>query len=129
VSKAYRRGPLWRRVIALVCAYAIALSGLTASFGGINAAAALADGPGIAICQIAPSGDLPPKGDRGTGDLCLDYCCLGCLMLAAALPPPPANPIGKPQSLGRRIEPASIDILGTARQVKSHRSRAPPSAA
>jgi hypothetical protein len=128
VRKVFGERRLGRRIIALVAAYAIALSSLLASFTAARAAGEAAAAPGGVIChtlvigQQAPS----PSGDRTNGKLCVDNCCVGCLMLMAAVPPPPVKVAGAPQSAGKLLQPPPIAVLAVRPETKSHRSRAPP---
>jgi hypothetical protein len=124
--------PLRRRVIALAAAYAIALSSLLASFGAARAAAeAAAAIPGGVICHALNADEQAPLPASGqtNGGRCADNCCVGCLMLLAALPPPPTKVVGVPQSAGRLLALPAI-VVATARpETTSHQSRAPPPAA
>jgi hypothetical protein len=128
VRKVFRERRLGRRIIALVAAYAIALSSLLASFTAARAAGEDAAVPAGVIChtlvigQQAPS----PSGDQTNGKLCVDNCCVGCLMLMAALPPPPLTVTGAPQSAGKVLQPPTVAGLAAGPGTKSHRSRAPP---
>jgi len=119
--------PLRQRIVALVAAYAIALAGLLAGFGGARAeAAAAAAIPGGVICHTLVPGPQQPASDPGNGHTCIDDCCVGCLMLMAALPPPPATVVGAPQAVTQRLEPLQTAVLAAGPDTKSHRSRAPP---
>jgi len=117
-----------RRVIALATALAIALSGLIAGFGTAHAAANLAAQPDAVIChgagaeQSAPA----PSPDDTNSTTCIGSCCIGCLMLTAALPAPPVRIIGALQSAGRLLQPPAIIALAARPDTTSHRSRAPP---
>jgi len=114
-----------RRLIALAAAYAIALSGLFASFGAAQAAALAAADPGGFICHGAPTDQSAPSPGESNGKLCID-CCTGCLMLMAALPPPPATTVALVQSAGVVQHPTVVVALAGTPETKSHRSRAPP---
>jgi hypothetical protein len=128
VRKYFARRPLRRRIVALAAAYAIALSSLIASFGAASAAAAAAAPNGI-ICHTLVTGDEAPSSGDTNAKHCIDNCCIGCLMLMAAVPPPPAKITGAPLAAGRSIAlPQNIVLVG-ALQTKDHRSRAPPLAA
>ncbi len=131
VRRIFAKRTLRRRVIALAAAYAIALSSLIASFGAARAAADMAAHPGGVICHSVAAGKhAPASGKTSNNKTCADSCCAGCLMLMAALPPPPANAAAvhryrqrvRSSAGDRRLSPAQPDA-------KSHRSRAPPSAA
>jgi hypothetical protein len=122
----FRKRLLQKRFIALAAAYAIALSGLLANFGGAQMAAAAAAQPGGIICHTDVLGDAAPSPDGGTGKVCIEDCCTGCLMHAAALPPPPAIAIELASSAGERIAPLPVVAFVARPQSKSHRTRAPP---
>jgi hypothetical protein len=122
----FRKRLLQKRVIALAAAYAIALSGLIANFGGAQMSAAAAGQPGGIICHTDVLGGPTPSPDGSTGSkTCIDDCCTGCLMHAAALPPP-ATAIELAPSRGERIAPPAVAAFIASPQSKSHRSRAPP---
>ncbi len=125
VNRFFRKRLLQKRIIALAAAYAIALSGLIASFGGAQMAAAAAAQPGI-ICHTDFAGQTAPSPDGSNGKVCIDDCCVGCLMHMAALPPPPATAVALPQSAGERIAPLAVAVFVAGPETKSHRSRAPP---
>jgi hypothetical protein len=128
VRKYFARRPLRRRIVALAAAYAIALSSLIASFGAASAAAAAAAPNGI-ICHTLVAGDeAPSSGDTNTKH-CIDNCCIGCPMLMAAVPLPPAKITGAPLSAGQSIAPPQNIALIGGPETKDHRSRAPPLAA
>jgi hypothetical protein len=128
VRKYFARRPLRRRIVALAAAYAIALSSLIASFGAASAAAAAAAPNGI-ICHTLVAGDeAPSSGDTNTKH-CIDNCCIGCLMLMAAVPPPPAKITGAPLAASQSISPPQNIVLFGGLETKDHRSRAPPLAA
>ena len=128
MRKYFARRPLRRRIVALAAAYAIALSSLIASFGAASAAAAAA-GPTGVICHTLVAGDETPASGDTNSKHCADNCCIGCLMLMAALPPPPAKIIGAPLSASQSIAPAQNIVLVGGLETKDHRSRAPPPAA
>ena len=118
-----------RRIVALAAAYAIALAGVIASFGAARAAAEAAAQPGAILCHSADAGQAAPSTDESNGKVCVDACCVGCLALMAALPPPPATAVAAPQSASQIIIPPAVTDLAGSRDIKSHRSRAPPLAA
>jgi hypothetical protein len=129
VRKYFARRPLRRRIVALAAAYAIALSGLIASFGAASAAAEAAAAPNGIICHTPVAGDqAPASGDTNTKH-CIDNCCVGCLMLLAAVPPPPAKIAAAPLSASQSVAPPQDIVLGGGFKTKDHRSRAPPQAA
>jgi hypothetical protein len=119
---------LRRRIVALVAAYAIAFASLISSFGAASAAAASAAAPGGIICHTDVAGQHAPSSDQDGGKICVDNCCVGCLMLMAAVPPP-AKIVGALQSSGQRLKPLASVVLAAGPDTKSHRSRAPPLAA
>jgi hypothetical protein len=127
VRKYFARRPLRRRIVALAAAYAIALSSLIASFGAASAAAAAA--PNGIICHTLVAGDQTPSSGDTNGKHCADNCCIGCLMLMAAVPPPPAKIIGAPLSASQSIALPQNIVLSGGLETKDHRSRAPPPAA
>jgi hypothetical protein len=131
VCKAFTERTLGRRIIALVAAYTIALSSLLASFTAARAAGEAAVAPLGVICHTLAIGQQgpSPSGDQSNGKICADCCCVGCLMLMAALPPPPVKVAGATQSPGKRLQPPAIAVLAAIAETKSHRSRAPPQTA
>jgi len=120
---------LGRRIVALAAAYAIALAGLVASFDVARAAAATAADPGSVICHTAVAGHPSPATDGGTTNTCADSCCIGCLMLMAALPPPPADAAPIPQQSSRATAPIETAVVAGTPETRSHQSRAPPQTA
>ena len=128
MRKYFARRPLRQRIVALAAAYAIALASLIASFGAASAAASAA-GPTGVICHTLVAGDeAPSSGDTNTKH-CIDNCCIGCLMLMAAVPAPPAKITGAPLTASQSIAPPQNIILSGGLESKDHRSRAPPPAA
>ena len=128
MRKYFARRPLQRRIVALAAAYAIALSSLIASFGAASAAAAAAAPNGI-ICHTLVAGDEAPASGDTNNKHCIDNCCIGCLMLMAAVPPPPAKIVLAPLSASQSIAPPQNIALIGGLKTKDHRSRAPPLAA
>ena len=129
MRKYLARRPLRRRIVALAAAYAIALASLIASFGAASAAAEAAAAPSGIICHTLVTGDqAPASGDTNTKH-CIDNCCIGCLMLLAAMPPPPAKIFRAPLAASQSIAPPQNIVLVGGLQSKDHRSRAPPLAA
>jgi hypothetical protein len=127
----FRKRLLQKRLVALAAAYAIALAGLIANFGGAQMAAAAAAQPGGIICHTDFAGGPAPSADTDSNKTdsnktCIDDCCTGCLMLSAALPEPPANADTIPRSVSTRIAPLAVAALVASPQTKSHQSRAPP---
>ena len=131
MRKYFARRPLRRRIVALAAAYAIAVSSLIASFASASAAAEAAIAPdGIIICHTVVAGDeTPSPADQTNSKHCVDNCCIGCLMLMAAVPAPPAKIIGAPFSASQSIAPPQNIVLSGSLETKDHRSRAPPVAA
>jgi hypothetical protein len=131
VSQYFAKRPLRRRVIALFAAYAIALSGLFASFGLARAAAAAATAPDLVICHTLVAGEQAPSppADQTDGRHCAANCCVGCLMLLVALPAPPTKIVGAPQAPVERLVPPPIAVAAAGPETTSHQSRAPPLAA
>jgi hypothetical protein len=126
VYKFFAKWPLRRRIVALAAAYAIALSGIIANFGAGRAAAAEFSLPGAVTCHTDVAGDPTPTGGQDHGKACADSCCIGCLMLMAALPPPPTKAIGAPQSSGQILPMRAVTGSVFSQQTKTHQSRAPP---
>jgi hypothetical protein len=119
---------LRRRLVALFAAYAIALASLLTSFGTARMAAEAAALPGATVlCHNDTAETAPAQQDDG-GKLCAD-CCIGCLTLTAALPPPPLTIIAAIGSAGRILTAPPAGIVVAPAIGKSHRSRAPPLAA
>lgn len=129
VRKKVIRSVWRRRVTALATAYLVALSGLLASFGAARAAAEGTFDPLGAICHHAPAGQSEPLGSHSNGNVCIDCCCVGCLVPMAALPPPLVTIAPLPVAISHRLVPPAFVALVGARLPKSHRSRAPPYAA
>jgi len=125
VYRFFRKRLLQKRIVALAAAYAIALSGLIASFGGAQMAAVAAQ-PGGVICHTDFAGGPAPFPGGSSGKICIDDCCVGSLTLTAALPPPPLTAVAIPQAASERILPRAIAVLVFGPETKSHRSRAPP---
>jgi hypothetical protein len=126
VRESFAKRPLLRRVVALAAAYAIALSGLIASFGAVRGAVADAASLGIVICQPTLLGQTAPGNHNSDRDR---SSFVGCPVLLGAVPPPPMSSIAAEQSSGRLLALPAIIDLPSATQTKSHRSRAPPRAA
>ena len=129
MRKYFARRPLRRRIVALAAAYVIALSSLIASFGAASAAADAAAAPNGVICHTLVAGDQTPSSGDTNNTHCIDNCCIGCLMLMAAVPEPPAKIVGAPLSASQSIAPLQNVVLVGGLETKDHRSRAPPLAA
>jgi hypothetical protein len=129
VRQTFNKRPLRRRIVALAAAYAVALSGLIASFGTARAAAASAADPIGVICHTLDPAQSAPAGDETNGRICADCCCIGCLMLMATVPPP-ASAAAIAQSSSRALQPPLTQaVLSGGPEAKSHQSRAPPQTA
>jgi len=125
VHKRFAKRPLLRRVIALAAAYAIALSSLIASLYAVRAAVVDATSYGIVICQQTHLGETAPSGMPRD----CQSCCIGCLVLLAAVPPPPTVTIAIERTPGRPLPLPGKHELPFDPQARSHQSRAPPLAA
>ena len=115
---------LRRRLIALAAAYAIALASLIVSFG-----AARPRGGAAAPRHYLPYRAAGQPRPRATqyNKLCVECCGAGCLMLMAALPPPPRAAVAMPRATsGVVYRFASAVFVGSPPETKAHRSRAPP---
>jgi peptidoglycan/LPS O-acetylase OafA/YrhL len=126
VRNLFTERTLRRRFVALVAAYAIALSGLLANFTAARAAIETANSPTGIICHTLQIDQQAPAHDEGGDQACAANCCTGCLMLSAALPPPPATVTGTPQAAGVLLSLPAADAVAAVSETKSHRSRAPP---
>jgi hypothetical protein len=114
---------LLRRLVALGVAYAIAVASVIANVGAVRAEVANATSSGIVICHLTGLGEKAPSGiPKG----CDSSCCIGCLGLLAAVPPPPTTSIAVAQGPGRLLPPPVAAQLPSDPQTKSHRPRAPP---
>jgi hypothetical protein len=126
VPKTFAERPLRQRIIALAAAYAIALASLISSFSAASVAAQAVAQPGGILCHTDVSGQSAPSTDETNNGICADCCCVGCLTLMAALPPPPAKAIAVSRPSSRNIAPLVIIVLAGGPTAKSHQSRAPP---
>lgn len=124
MRESFAKRPLARRVVALLAAYAVALSGLTASFGAVRAAIAGTISSGVVICHVTVHGQRIPTGDS-SGD-CDNSCCIGCVLVLAAVAPPPTNSVAMERMQGLLLPtPAAVEPP-FAPQDRSHQSRGPP---
>jgi len=112
-------------MIALVAAYALALGGIFASWAAGSAAALAAAGPAAVICH-SEAGAPAPGQNGDSGAVCVASCCVGCVLLTAALPPPPVKAIGAPQSAARPLAATPVRAVAAGHSTRSHQSRAPP---
>lgn len=127
MRRTFAKRALRQRVIALVAAYAIALASLITSFGAARAAADAVAQPDTAICHSVVA-DQPAPSPDGTGNAnCADCCCIGCLTMAAAVPPPLAA-AAVPHTLSRRLAPLTHFVRIAGAKFDAHRSRGPPRA-
>jgi hypothetical protein len=126
VRNLFTERTLRRRFVALVAAYAIALSGLLANFTAAHAAIADANSPTGIICHTLQTDQQAPAHDPSGDQACAANCCIGCLMLMAALPPPPVTVTGALQATGILLSLPATDAVAAVSETKSHRSRAPP---
>ena len=126
VHSYFARWSLRRRVIALLAAYALALGGLVASWAAGSAAALAAAAPATVICHNDGAGEAAPSQHHDGSHVCVDSCCVGCVLLTAALPPPPVKAIGEPQSSIRLLAPTPALAFPARNSARSHQSRAPP---
>ena len=119
--------PLQRRITALAAAYAIALASLIASFGAARAAVEAISQPDGVICHGSGAERPAPVPDESSGKICVDSCCIGCLTVVAAVPPPVVTP-AVPHSLSQRPALLRRFVLAAGTDFNAHRSRGPPSA-
>jgi len=126
MRKSLAKHPLRWRVIALVAAYAIALSSLLASGVAARAAAELVAQSGGVLCHTDAAGQAAPTSDENNNRICADCCCVGCLTLMAAVALPQARIIvvGIPSS--QVVALLTTSVVAGSPSAKSHQSRAPP---
>jgi len=118
---------LRRRVIALTAAYAIALSSVLASFSAAQAAAEAINQPGGVLCHNSASAQPALPANESKSKICVDWCCVGCLTMATAVPPPvPAAALT--HALSQRLAPLARVVLAGGTDFNAHRSRGPPPA-
>jgi hypothetical protein len=125
VEKFFAERALWRRAVALIAAYAIALASLLTAYTSARAAGETAKSPFAVICHTDLAGQSAPADGHDDGQACARNCCIGCLMLMAALPPP-ASVSSAPHSAGQPLPLPALAGVATGSFTKSHRSRAPP---
>jgi hypothetical protein len=125
MRKSLAKHPLRWRVIALVAAYAIALSSLLASGVAARAAAELVTQSGGILCHTDVAGQSAPASDE-KNRACADCCCVGCLTLMAAVPFPQARNIVLGTLSSQVVAPLAMIVVAGSPSAKSHRSRAPP---
>jgi hypothetical protein len=121
----FTKRPLGRRLVALTAAYAIALASLIASFGTARAAAEAINQPDGVICHGSDTERPAPVPDENSGKICVNSCCIGCLSIAAAVPPPVVT-AAVPHSLRQRPALIARVVLTAGTDFNAHRSRGPP---
>ena len=127
VRKRSAKWSLGQRVVALAAAYAIALSSLLASFTAAQAAVGIAGGLTGVICHTLFTDEAPvPTGDQTNGNHCANNCCVGCLMLMARWPPPPAGAAAVAPTPSSAIAPLATWYLPSTTVHRSARPRGPP---
>jgi hypothetical protein len=127
VGTIFATRPLQRRIIAIAAAYAIALASLIASFVAAQVAVEAINQPDGVICHGSGAERPTPVPDESSGKICVDSCCIGCLSIAAAVPPPVVTPVVL-HSLSQRPALLTRFVLAAATEFNAHRSRGPPSA-
>jgi len=127
VGTIFAKRPLQRRITVLAAAYAIALASLIASFVAARAAAEAINQPDGVICHGSGAERPAPVPDENSGKICVDSCCIGCLTIVAAVPPPVVTPV-VPDSLSQRPVLLTRFVLAAGTDFNAHRSRGPPSA-
>jgi hypothetical protein len=124
----FAKRPLRQRVIALAAAYTIALSSVIASFGAAQAAAEAIHQPDGVLCHNSVAvGQPAPPADESNSKICVGSCCIGCLAMAAAVPPRVLT-AAVPHSLSQWFAPLKRFILIGSVDFNAPRSRGPPSA-
>jgi hypothetical protein len=126
MRKSLAKHPLRWRVVALVAAYAIALSSLFASGVAARAAAELVAQSGGILCHTDEAGQAAPASDKENNRICADCCCVGCLTLMAAVSLPQARNIVLGTLSSQVVAPFAMSVVAGSPSAKSHRSRAPP---
>jgi len=115
---------LRQRVIALVAAYAMALTNLLATFAAAESATVVDP----ALCHSSV-GQPAPLSDESGGNICPD-CCIGCLGSASSGAPPPASSVVTvPETSFTRLQPLTRVAVVPVAHSSAHRSRGPPPAA
>ena len=100
----FAKRPLRQRVVALVAAYAIALSGLMTSLAGAQAAQAEATAqPEAIICHSSSADQSAPASQDDNNNLCIKSCvaCITSLAMAIA---PTVSSVRLPQSVIKRLD-------------------------
>ena len=123
----FAKRPLQRRITVLAAAYAIALASLIASFVAARAAAEAINQPDGVICHGSGAEQPAPLPDENSSKICVGSCCIGCLTIVAAVPPPVVTPV-VPHSLSQRPALLTRFVLAAGTDFNARRSRGPPSA-
>jgi hypothetical protein len=126
MRKSLAKHPLRWRVVALVAAYAIALSSLLASGVAARAAAELVAQSGGILCHTDEAGQAAPASDKDNNRICVDCRCVGCLSLIAPVSLPQAKIIVLGPLSSQVVAPLAMVVVAGSPPAKSHRSRAPP---
>jgi hypothetical protein len=129
MRKTVGRQPFRRRIIAFAAAYAVALASLISSFSSASVAAEAAAQLNGILCHTDFSGQRAPSTDDTNNRICADCCCVGCLTLMAALPPPSLTAVATLKSSSERVAPLKNLVVANGVDNTAHRSRAPPLAA
>jgi hypothetical protein len=125
MRKSFAKHPLRWRVVALVAAYAIALSSLLASGVAARAAAELVVQSGGILCHADVAGQAAPAS-KENNKICADCSCVGCLTLMAVVSLPQARNFVVGILSSQVIAPLAMVVVARSPSAKSHRSRAPP---
>ena len=112
-------------ITALAAAYAIALASLIASFVAARAAVEAINQPDGVICHGSGAERPAPVPDENTAKICVDSCCIGCLTIAATVPPPIVT-AAAPYSRSQRPALLTRFVLAVGADFNAHRSRGPP---
>jgi hypothetical protein len=124
VRMTFAKRPLRQRIVALVAAYTIALSSLMTSLAAAQVAAeSIHPSEGI-LCHSGAAEQPAPRSDDSNGKGCVELCCVGCLVTAAAVPPHSLAVV--PHSLSHRIVTLTRLLLVASTEFNSYRSRGPP---
>jgi hypothetical protein len=126
MRKSLAKHPLRWRLVALVAAYAIALSSLLASGVAARAAAELVAQSGGILCHTDEAGQAVPASDKDNNTICTDCRCVGCLTLMAGISLPQARIIVVGKLSSQVIASLATSVVAGSPSAKSHQSRAPP---
>ena len=125
VRTTFAKRSLRQRIVALAAACAIALSGLMTSSAAAQAAAEAINQPDGVICHGNGAERPAPVPEENSNKICIASCCIGCLSIAAAVPPPVMT-AAVPRSLSQRPALFSLFVLAAGTDFNAHRSRGPP---